>query len=520
MEKGSGLLLHISSLPSRYGIGTFGKEARKFIRFLNSSNQKYWQILPLNPTSFGDSPYQSFSAFAINPYFIDLELLYKKGYLDKEDLKGIKREKINRRVDYGYLYKTRFSLLKKASLKAYEFEAEKIIKFFNHEVKWLKDYALFMTIKNLNNGQAFYNWDKDLRLHKKYFLEQVFRKHNDDIKFWIYVQYEAFRQYKALKRYAKRKHVKIIGDMPIYVAADSCDVWANPKLFELDKSRKVTKVTGVPPDYFSENGQLWGNPVYKWDVMKKNHYAWWKKRFKMMSRLYDYIRIDHFRAFDSYYVISAKEETAKNGNWLKGPGIEFIDEIKKACPKINVVAEDLGDLSKSAHELLKQTGFPGLKVYQFAFYDYDKCLKTPLEDLKLEKDELLLMDEKMLKERKLINPYLPHNYDENCVAYIGTHDNDVLSNYLLEHKEEIPFMMDYLHLNKESDIYDTLIGSLMRSRANVVIFTIQDLLKLDSSTRMNTPGKADGNWTFRVLRKELNKELSSWLKIMSLEADR
>lgn len=517
MEKGSGILLHISSLPEKYGIGTFGKEARKFIRFLAKAKQKYWQLLPLNPTSFGDSPYQTFSAFALNPYFIDLDLLIKKGYISKDDVENLKTRK-TRFVDYGFIYQTRFEVLRKAAKKAYEVEKDKINTFYHYNKKWLHDYALFMTIKDLNNGVSYLEWPRELRMHKKDALQEIEKNNKEDIAFWIYVQYEAFRQYKALKRYAKRKKIKIIGDMPLYVSQDSSDVWANASLFLLNSEHRPTKVAGVPPDYFSEDGQLWGNPIYNWKKMKNKKYKWWKARFKMAAKLFDYIRVDHFRGFESYYTIKANAQNAKVGKWEQGPGKEFFDEIKKTVPNANIIAEDLGIIDEKVKKLMKDVNFPGLKVYQFAFSDYQKCLDEEL-DLDEEK-EFEHLTEKEIKEKKLVNPFLPHHYDENCVAYIGTHDNDVLSSYLKEHKEEIPYMLDYLNLKNEKDIYDTLIGSLFRSNAGVVIFTMQDLLKLGKETRMNIPGNKENNWRFRLHKSELKNELADWLKIMVEESSR
>ncbi len=516
MEKGSGILLHVSSLPEKYGIGTFGKEARRFVRFLAKAKQKYWQILPLNPTTYGDSPYQSFSAFALNPYFIDLDFLIKRGYITKDDVSNLKTRK-TRFVDYGFIYQTRFEVLKKASIEAYKVEADKINNFYRYNKKWLYDYALFMTIKGLNNGASYGEWPRDLRMHKKDALIEIEMNYKEEISFWIYVQYEAFRQYKALKRYAKRKKVKIIGDMPIYVSQDSSDVWANSSLFFLNSEHRPTKVAGVPPDYFSEDGQLWGNPIYNWKKMKNKKYKWWKARFKMAAKLYDYIRIDHFRGFESYYAVKASAKNARVGKWETGPGKEFFDEIKKAVPNANIIAEDLGIIDEKVVKLMKDLNFPGLKVYQFAFSDYQKCLD---KELNCEEEDLKLLTYKEIKEKKLTNPFLPHHYSENCVAYIGTHDNDVLSSYLKEHQEEIPYMLDYLNLTNPDDIYDTLIGSLFRSNAGVVIFTMQDLLKLGKETRMNTPGLGYNNWRFRLHKSEVKDELASWLKLMVEESSR
>lgn len=513
MEKGSGLLVHISSLPSKYGIGTFGKEARKFVRFLNKAGQKYWQILPLNPTSYGDSPYQSFSAFALNPYFIDLDILQKKNYISDEDLIPLKTRK-TKFVDYGFIYSTRFDVLRKASKQAYLLEEHKISNFYRFEKKWLEDYALFMTIKGLNDGKSFLEWPRSLRMHKKDALEEIKKNNIDEFKFWIYVQYEAFKQYKALKKYAKHKNVNIIGDIPFYVACDSADVWANSKYFKLNNEHRPTKVAGVPPDYFSENGQLWGNPIYKFDRMKKNNYKWWVQRFKMGMKLYDYIRIDHFRAFSSFYVVNSRALDAKKGIWVKGPGKEFFEEIKKHIPNLKIIAEDLGIIDDNVTKLLNDLKFPGLKVYQFAFEDYEKCLNSKI------KFDATNMSKQEVKEAKLTNPFLPHNYNGNCVAYIGTHDNDVLKNFLIEHHEQIPYMMDYLKITNPNDVYDTLIGSLFRANANVTIFTIQDLLKLGKETRMNTPGAKFGNWTFRLLHTYLNNDLAKWLRQMSIESGR
>lgn len=516
MEKGSGILLHISSLPSRYGIGTFGKEARRFVRFLHEGKQKYWQILPLNPTSYGDSPYQSFSAFALNPYFIDLDLLIKRGYLTKEDTKHLITRK-TRFVDYGKIYETRFDVLKIACQKAYEVEAEKINSFYRRNKRWLHDYALFMTIKNLEGGVSYLEWPRELRMHKKEALKSVEKKNPADIKFWIYVQFEAFRQYKALKKYAKRKGIQIIGDMPLYVAQDSADAWANSNLFMLNKEHRPTKIAGVPPDYFSKTGQLWGNPLYKWDVLKKKHYKWWILRFKQALKLYDHIRVDHFRGFSSYYAVKVNAKDATKGEWLKGPGIDFFNIVKQSLPHISIIAEDLGIIDEDVTTLMHKTGFPGLKVYQFAFYDYQECLA---KDLKISPNEQNEMSSQEIKEAKLTNCFLPHHYDDSSIAYISTHDNDVLASYLTEHQEEIPAMMDYLKIKNPSDIHDTLIGSLFRSNALVTIFTMQDLLHLGKETRMNTPGQEFGNWRFRLRKIEVSHALAEWLKIMVIESKR
>lgn len=499
MERGCGLLVHISSLPSRHGIGTFGKEARKFVRFLSSANQKYWQILPLNPTSYGDSPYQSFSAFALNPYFIDLDILVKKGYLTKEEVRKIRGGTNPSYVDYGKVYFERFDILRLAFSRAYETEKEKMNKFYKQQKKWLEDYALFMTIKDMFDGKSWQEWPVEYRKHNKNVLAKV--KLENDYQFYIYLQYEAYSQYKKLKKYANRKGIKIIGDMPIYVSLDSADVWANHKLFLLNKSRRPTKVAGVPPDFFSETGQLWGNPIYDYEYCKKTSYRWWKMRFKAMSKLYDLLRIDHFRGFESYWAVPSGETTAINGEWIKGPDYDLFDACKKEISKIQIIAEDLGIITDEVKELKEKCGFPGLKVYQFAFDDYEYTSEET-------------------KYEELENSFLPHNYEKNCVAYIGTHDNDIQENFIEEHYEQCEAMMNYLHIDNPKDLNDTLIGSLMRSNADVVIFMPQDILHLGKYSRINTPGIASGNWQFRFRKNHFNKELAEHLSQMTKEANR
>lgn len=501
MERGSGLLVHISELPSKYGIGNFGSEAKKFVRFLKGANQKYWQILPLNPTSFGDSPYQSFSAFALNPYFIDLHQLVKKGYLTKEDLKHVRFGNKSTAIDYGKLYQQRYIILKKAFLIAYDKEKDKIEKFYKRNKKWLEDYALFMTIKSKFNGESFQNWPLEYRKHKKQILIKTKEENKEEYLFQIWMQYEAFNEYFKLKKYANKHGIKIIGDMPIYVSLDSSDVWSNHKMFLLNASRRPTKVAGVPPDYFSTTGQLWGNPLYDYEYMKKNKFLWWRRRFRQMSKLYDVVRVDHFRGFDSYWVVDSKETTAMNGYWAKGPGYELFEDCKKELSKIEIIAEDLGIINDDVRELKKKCGFPGLKLYQFAFENYKYS-----------------SNEKKYEE--LVNPYLPHNYEENCVAYIGTHDNEIESNFIEEHHELHNAMLDYLKIDNVADINDTLIGSLMRSKANVVIFLPQDILHLGKESRINTPGVAFGNWNFRFKKGTFTKELELHLKQMVNEANR
>jgi len=524
MERGSGLLVHISELPSRHGIGTFGKEARSFVRFLAESKQKYWQLLPLNPTSYGDSPYQSFSAFALNPYFIDLDYLVKYGYLTKEDVKEIKGGTNPHYVDYGKVYKERFKVLKKAYHGAYIKEEAKIAKFFIRNKKWLDDYALFMTIKGMFDNKSWVEWPRKYRLHNRNLMNKTRIECREDYCFYIWVQYEANKQYMKLKRYAKRKNIKIIGDMPIYVALDSADVWGNHRLFQLDRNRRVVKVAGVPPDCFSETGQLWGNPIYDYEYCKNTNYKWWRLRIKSMSKYYDLLRIDHFRGFESYWSIPAEAETAVNGEWVKGPGIELFKACEKELKKIQIIAEDLGVITPEVRQLKAETGFPGLKVFQFAFEDYSKHLNGNYTDEEITryKDRLekVYYDYDSWKMAHLINEFLPHNYEENCVAYIGTHDNDVMDNYIDCYPNLKGAMKDYLHIENDKDIVDTLIGSLMRSRADVVIFLPQDILHTGKYSRINTPGTSIGNWQYRFVRKQFDHSLAEHLARMVEEAQR
>ena len=523
MERGSGILMHISELPSPYGIGTFGASARRFVRFLARAKQKYWQILPLTPTGFGDSPYQSFSSFALNPYFIDLKYLKKEGLISREDLKELPRNN-SRYIDYGKLYESRYQILYKAYQNGYERYQSKIESFYRANKYWLEDYAMFMTIKKVNDDKAFTSWPRDLMLHKKESVENAKQENLDYYKFQIFMQYLAFRQYKKLKKYANRKGIKIIGDMPIYVSCDSCEVWSKPYLFNLDRNRKPREVAAVPPDCYNEDGQLWGNPLYDYERMKKNHFSYFKRKFAYMAKLYDVVRVDHFRGFDSYYKVDAKETTAKNGVWCKGPGYELFDECKDQLSKVEIIAEDLGIITDSVIEMKNHYGFPGLKIYQFAFEDYENHLNGIYGESYEErfKDRLSVHYDCKQQEKlnRLVNPYLPHNYEHNSVAYLGTHDNETTLGYLENHPELYGAMKDYLKIIDDNFILDTLIGSLIRSSADVVIIMLQDVLHMGNEARINEPGKAYGNWTFRFRKDELSNELADHLAIMVIESDR
>lgn len=488
MDRGSGVLLPVFSLPSKYGIGTFGKDARKFVLFLQKTKQKYWQMLPLNPTSFGDSPYQSFSAFAINPYFIDLTILLKSGYISKDDLKPL-NHLYKRTINYGELYVKRYPILNKAFTNSKDELKPKIDSFYKRNKYWLDDYALFMVIKGIFNGESWLNWDKEYRLRNKKVLEKVREEHKTDIDFWIWIQYTANEQYRKLKKFANRHSVKIVGDIPIYVALDSADVWANYKYFQLDNYRKPTLVAGVPPDYFSSTGQLWGNPLYDYTKMKTNDFKWWQRRVKKCTKLFDVLRIDHFRGMEAYWAVPFTEETAIKGKWIKGPGMDLVNAIKKAAGKMEIIAEDLGLLTPEVNVLKKEADWPGLAVMEFAFDPNDI---------------------------NFTSNYLPENYKTDCVAYLGTHDNDTLYHFFKDKKDLLPTIKNYLSYDFKLKAEDTkvvippegtsiedyianqFITRMMKSKAEVVIFLMQDFMKEADGMRINTPGTRMDNWLYRL----------------------
>ena len=474
----SGVLMPISSIPSPYGIGTMGKQARKFVDFLVKGGQKYWQILPICPTSYGDSPYQSFSSFAGNPYFIDLEYLCKDKLLTKKECESFQWGSNPKYVDYGIMYESRYALLRKVYARFTKKEPQDFEKFCENEKQWLDDYALFMALKDANGGQAWSNWDKSLRLREKKAMEEATEKYSEEIRFYKMLQYLFYQQWNALKTYANEAGIEIIGDVPIYVAGDSADVWANPDQFYLDENLEPIEVAGCPPDAFSDDGQLWGNPLFRWDVMKKDGYTWWTRRIKAMSELYDIIRIDHFRGFDSFYAIPAKDDTAKNGQWKQGPGMDLFCELEKKLGKLPIIVEDLGFLTPSVHKLLKDSGFPGMKVIQFAF------------DSREESD------------------YLPHTYTNHCVVYTGTHDNDTVMGWMDTAPEEsVQFAKEYLNLTEEEGYNWGFIKGAWSSVANISIALFQDFIGTGSESRMNVPSTM-GWWRWRAKKKDINDDLA------------
>ena len=475
----SGILMHISSLPSKYGIGTLGKEARRFVDFLVKAGQTYWQILPVCPTSYGDSPYQSFSSFAGNPYFIDLKQLCREGLLKKKECEACDFGMEETQVDYGLLYESRYRLLKKAYRRFLKKEPEAFALFCEEKKEWLDDYAAFMALKDAHGGAAWHEWEEDLKFRRKEAMEAVRESFAEDIGFYKMLQYLFFRQWESLKQYANDRGIFIIGDVPIYVAGDSADVWANQDQFYLDQELHPIEVAGCPPDAFSEDGQLWGNPLFRWDVMKQDGYAWWTRRIQAMSALYDVVRIDHFRGFDSYYAIPAEEKTARNGAWKKGPGMDLFCRLKEQLGELNIIVEDLGFLTPSVRKLLKDSGFPGMKVLQFAF--------DPREE----------------------SDYLPHNYTGHSVVYTGTHDNDTILGWLDTAPPEcVQFAKEYLNLTRKEGYVWGMMRGAWASVSDLAIVPMQDILELSGEARMNTPSTLGCNWKWRAEKKDITGKLA------------
>lgn len=480
----AGILMPITSLPSPYGIGTMGEAARRFVRFLHKAGQLYWQILPICPTSYGDSPYQSFSSYAGNPYMIDLDDLSEAGLLDKDDYENIDWGSNPEKVDYGLLYKKRFTVLKKATKAAETKYKTELLEFRKENEKWLSDYALFMAIKDEQDGVSWLEWPEILRKRDNKALSIEREKLKEEIKFWECVQFLFFRQWNKLKTYANENDVKIIGDIPIYVSSDSADVWANPDQFQLDNDLKPISVAGCPPDGFSADGQLWGNPLFNWDVMKKQDYSWWVDRIAYQTKIYDILRIDHFRGFDAYYSIPYGDKTAKNGEWKEGPGFDLFKVIKKKLGELPIIAEDLGFLTDSVRKLLKDTGFPGMKVLEFAF-----------------------------DSRDTESGYLPHLYTKNCVVYAGTHDNDTIIGWFdAISKEDAEYAKKYMRLSESEGYHWGMMRTAWACVADTAIMQMQDILGLGKSARMNTPSTlSDKNWSWRCLPGAYNDTLAEVL---------
>ena len=481
--------MHISSLPSPYGIGTFGRQAYEFVDFLSAAGQTCWQVLPLGPTSYGDSPYQAFSSVAGNPYFIDPDSLVEEGLLLKDEPKEYFWGDNPERVDYGALYQSRFLLLRKAFDRFLSSEAnrQQLDAFIQENYEWLPDFSLFMAIKNEQGGASWTQWPDDLRLRRNDVLDAARERLSDQIRFYEYQQFEFQRQWASLKRYANDSGIAVIGDIPIYVPLDSVDVWASPHQFQLDENRRPTGVAGVPPDYFTADGQLWGNPLYNWEIMKEDGYGWWMNRLRHAAKLYDVIRIDHFRGISSYWSVPPEEKTARNGRWIPGPGLDLIHRIQTVFPDLLIIAEDLGFLTDDVLNLVRESGFPGMKILQFAFDDREP------------------------------SNYLPHTYPKNCICYTGTHDNTTIAAWFHEASDSnIQMAIRYLGLNREEGYCWGMIRGGMSSVADLFLCQMQDLLGLGAESRMNTPGLlGNGNWQWRMLPGCLTEDLSARLHEMA-----
>ena len=488
--RASGVLLPVSSIPSNYGIGCFSKEAYGFVDQLVRGGQKYWQILPLGPTGYGDSPYQSFSTYAGNPYFIDLEVFIREGLLFEREIHDCDFGTNESYVDYGKLYESRFRVLRLAYSRYRADSDPEYARFRERNAYWLNDYCLYMAIKNEQGGKGWNEWPENLKKREANAIREASARLADEIEFFIFQQYWFFKQWCWLKSYANNCGIKIIGDVPIYVAFDSADTWANPELFQFDEELKPISVAGCPPDAFSATGQLWGNPVYKWDYHRSTGYDWWTHRMAHCMELYDVVRIDHFRGFDEYYAIPFGDQTAEFGKWEKGPGMELFDVLNEKIDGLNVIAEDLGYLTKTVLELVKNSGYPGMKVLQFAF------------------------------DASWNSDYLPHKYNKNCVCYTGTHDNETTLGWLRNLSEYDRKLVEaYISCKGQSDENCVwgLIRTAMASVADLAVIPIQDYLCLGNEARMNAPATLGNNWKWRLSKGQLTEDvLGSMLALTRL----
>lgn len=480
----SGILMHISSLPGPYGVGTMGKHAFRFVDFLEEAGQSVWQILPLTPTGYGDSPYQSCSTFAGNHYLIDLEALVEEKLLREEELSGIRWSWSETKADFGLLYSNRLNALRKAYGR---FTAQKKLDAFcAKNVSWLPDFALFMALKDRFGGKPWYQWDKDLKFRKADAIAAARQELKEEIRFFCFVQYLFYTQWNALRAYAHGKGIRIIGDVPIYVPYDSVEVWKDTQLFQLDERLDPVSVAGCPPDAFSADGQLWGNPLYRWDVMAEDGYAWWIRRLAAAGELYDIVRMDHFRGLEAYWSIPYGDETAKGGKWITGPGMDFVNAVKKGLPELNMIAEDLGFLTQEVLDLRDASGFPGMKVLEFAF------------------------------DSREPSDYLPHTYVSNTVCYTGTHDNMTMRQWFENAAPEaVEYATEYMNLSEKEGLVWGVVRTAYASVSDLCVIQMQDLLNLGAEARMNFPGTlSDSNWTWRASDDFMSKDLAK--KILNM----
>ena len=491
LSRSSGVLMPISSLPSPCGIGTFGKVAYEFVDFLKASGQKFWQILPIGPTGYGDSPYSSFSTRAGNPYFIDPEILLEQGLVTENDLSSPDWGSCAETADYGMLYRSRPVLLK----KAFESGKKKLaarLDGFRSENPWVEDYSLFMALKAHFGMKGWSDWPDDgIRLCRRDSVEKYRHLLAKETDFYSFTQMLFFDQWRSLKNYANENGILILGDIPIYTALDSVEVWAEPDQFLLDADRRPTFVAGVPPDAFTADGQLWGNPIYDWSGMKSDGYAWWKERLESTVRLYDAVRFDHFRGLDSYWAIPAGDSTAVNGRWLPGPGKDLVKIMKEDFPETIFIAEDLGYLTDSVAELVKYSGFPGMKILEFAFDGHGDSI------------------------------YLPEKCTENSVCYLGTHDNDTVLGWLSGlSKADREYAADYMNIKAEEGWNWGMIRTGMNTRSKLFIVQMQDILELDGKARMNYPSKSKGYWRWRMKPGAATEKISEKLLAYTVSAGR
>ena len=492
MERSSGILLHITSLPSKYGIGNLGKEAYAFVDFLKQAGQKYWQILPLCPPGYGDSPYQGFSTFAGNPYLIDPEQLVERGWLRQEVLDSVEWSQQDDQVDFRKMYDERLHMLQAAFHGFREDMPADFAAFTEQEASWLPEYALFMAIKAHFDDRPWLEWPADIRLHQPQALAHYRELLALDVQFHCFLQYVFHEQWQKLRAYAHENGVKIIGDVPIYVPLDSADVWAHPENFQLGRTRRPKCVAGCPPDGFSKNGQYWGNPIYDWERMEQSGFSWWLQRIGTAGRSYDVVRIDHFRGIESYWAIPAVNRTARKGEWIQGPGMKLVRAIRENCPDTDFIAEDLGFLTPEVQKLVKESGFPGMKVLEFAF--------DPREP----------------------SNYLPDRYPENCICYTGTHDNETLIQWCEGLDAECDaYAREYLGISAADDLADAIIEAGMQSRAQLFIMQMQDYLRLGKEARMNEPGRLlPSNWRWRMLPGAANDALAAKIAGLTARANR
>ena len=474
----SGILMHITSLPGAYGVGTMGKQAFAFVDFLEQAGQSCWQILPLNPTGYGDSPYQSCSAFAGNHYLIDLDKLVEEGLLEKGEIDHIDWCWSETKADFGRLYNNRLNVLRLAYGRFQGGEA--FDSFCAENSSWLPDFALFMALKGKYQGQPWYNWDRDLKFRDPDAIWNARQELKEEVRFYSFVQFLFFKQWNALRSYATGKGIRIIGDVPIYVPLDSVEVWSSPELFQLDQDLNPEAVAGCPPDAFSADGQLWGNPLYRWDLLEQDGYSWWIRRLGAAGKLYDMVRLDHFRGFEAYWSVPYGETTAKNGKWVKGPGMSFMDALKTKLPELDFIAEDLGFLTQEVLDLRDNSGFPGMKVLEFAFDS-----REPSE-------------------------YLPHTYTSNSVVYTGTHDNMTMRQWFeTADPSAVQYATEYMNLSEAEGLVWGTIRTAMASVSDLCIIQMPDCLDLSGEARMNFPGTlSDCNWTWRAKDGIINEALA------------